>query len=176
MKIEMSDLREGPVTLEVNAQPRDLELQDPEFEFDSPVKGTVIFHAAGSTVLANGELETSARGKCVRCLEPARATIKAPVQVMYQHNPDLLKPDSGIGESEHEAIAYFDGESIEPQPELREAIMLELPGLPVCSPECRGLCPDCGANLNTDPCNCAHEQEESGDWKSELKKLKNKAE
>jgi uncharacterized protein len=38
-----------------------------------------------------------------------------------------------------------------------EQLYLGLPLKPICSPDCRGLCPSCGANRNTDPCDCADE-------------------
>lgn len=175
MKIQMSDLREGPVTLEVNARPQDLDLSDPEFEFSAPVTGEVVFHETGGKVLAHGQLSTEVRGKCVRCLEPASALVKAHVEVMYEHNPDLLKPTLEFSEGNDDIASYFDGESIDPKPELREALLLELPGLPVCSPECKGLCPECGANLNLpDACNCEQKNDDSGEWKEQLRKLKEK--
>jgi uncharacterized protein len=46
-------------------------------------------------------------------------------------------------------------DTIDLAPLVREAIMLELPLAPVCSPDCQGLCPTCGADLNDGPCGCA---------------------
>lgn len=48
-------------------------------------------------------------------------------------------------------------EFVDLTPELREAIILALPGYPVCRDDCRGLCPRCGANLNEGPCGCGPE-------------------
>ena len=173
MKIQMNDLREGPVTLEVNARAQELDLEDPEFEFTAPVTGTVTFHETSGKVLAHGSLSTAVLGKCVRCLEPATAQVTAPVEVLYEHNPELLKPSLELNENEPEIASYFDGESIDPKSELREAILLELPGLPLCSNDCKGLCPDCGANLNIpDACNCSHQEKSTGEWKEQLKKLR----
>ena len=43
------------------------------------------------------------------------------------------------------------GDLIDLEPVLRDAVVLELPFQPLCRPDCAGLCPQCGANLNDDP-------------------------
>lgn len=45
--------------------------------------------------------------------------------------------------------------------ELRQSIILALPSYPVCRPECLGVCPTCGKNLNEGPCTCRHETRDS---------------
>lgn len=48
--------------------------------------------------------------------------------------------------------------------ELREAILLDFPGYPVCRPDCRGLCPHCGADLNLGPCGCKDSDTPDACW------------
>lgn len=54
-------------------------------------------------------------------------------------------------------------EEVDITADLREAVLLELPRFPLCSEGCKGLCPQCGRNLNRGGCGC-HETEESGAW------------
>lgn len=56
-------------------------------------------------------------------------------------------------------------------PDLREEMLLQVPGFPVCSEQCAGLCAACGANLNRGPCACPKDRPGDGPW-SELGKLK----
>jgi uncharacterized protein len=45
-------------------------------------------------------------------------------------------------------------ESVDITPDLRETILLNLPSFPVCRPECAGICPQCGTDLNSNRCDC----------------------
>jgi uncharacterized protein len=67
---------------------------------------------------------------------------------------------------------------------LREVIMAELPELPLCRPDCRGLCPGCGVNLNREACRCPASKDSppagspsapvEPDWKRALRELKDR--
>ena len=51
-------------------------------------------------------------------------------------------------------ISYYQGDFIDLAPIICEQIILQIPIKVLCSEECKGLCPQCGANLNTSSCNC----------------------
>ena len=55
-------------------------------------------------------------------------------------------------------------EFVDLTPEMREAIILLLPGYPVCREDCKGLCAHCGANLNREPCTCTSTRTTDGAW------------
>ncbi|MBX7244236.1 MAG: DUF177 domain-containing protein [Candidatus Sumerlaeaceae bacterium] len=169
--VHVRDLHAGPQDLKVNCSPEQIELADNEFRFTSPVRGTVRFSIAGNKVMAKGQLETEAISGCVRCLQPVSVSIKAPVDVIFDHDEELLKPELEFLGAEDSTIAYFDGETIKPEQQFRESIMLDLPPLPLCRPDCKGLCPQCGADLNSAPCNCDRKSQDIG-WKSALKQIK----
>ena len=172
MKVEKRDLREGPVTLHIDSAPEAFELTDEDFRFQHPVKGQVHFHLVGPKVLAKGEVNTLATAICVRCLTEVDIPIKGIVDAVYENDPELLKPEAKIIGNADLSVVWFDGESISPEPEIRESIMLELPSAPVCNEGCKGLCPKCGANLNVENCQCMKEKETVSPWKTALKDLK----
>ncbi len=58
----------------------------------------------------------------------------------------LAAPDTEIG--------YYQEGGLVLEDVLREQVLLSLPARTLCSPDCKGLCPRCGHNLNTDPCTC----------------------
>jgi uncharacterized protein len=62
----------------------------------------------------------------------------------------------GEGDDEREDLEYsvYDGEEIDLTPFIREQMLLALPTRPLCSDDCRGLCPRCGANRNERDCGC----------------------
>lgn len=169
--ITMRNLDDGPVTLSVNATPERLDLSDPEFTF-GPVTGDVVFTQARPRVVAHGELHTVATAKCVRCLSDAHIPISAPVNAIYENEKQIRDTRGEAISPEEQVITPFNGDWIQPENELRESVLLELPSLPLCREDCKGLCPRCGENLNEGPCSCPTEGEDVSPWKAALKDLK----
>jgi len=92
-------------------------------------------------------------GECMRCLEPAAPRFDVDVR-------EVDVPGSG----EELRSPYVDDEGdLDLSRWVRDALALTLPAQIVCRPDCRGLCPQCGANLNEDP-EHAHEAEPDPRW------------
>ena len=95
-------------------------------------------------VLATGTAQARAVGECVRCLEPLERELQADFQELYAY------PDVEIEGDDGEELR-LEGDLLDLQQVLRDAVVLALPLLPVCRDDCPGLCPDCGARLDDDP-------------------------
>ena len=65
---------------------------------------------------------------------------------------------------------YYEGEIVDCDPLIYEQIVLQIPIKVLCTEDCRGLCPDCGTNLNLEACNCASDRVD--ERLAVLKKLK----
>ena len=96
-------------------------------------------------ILVTGTFSARAVGECVRCLEPIDKRVVAGFQEMY-----LFEAPSNPEEGDEEDHV-LEGESIDLEPVLRDAVVLALPHHPVCGPDCPGLCPECGARIADDP-------------------------
>jgi uncharacterized protein len=97
-------------------------------------------------ITADGTVAAPWRGECRRCGGPVSGTVVAEVRERYA-------PVGGTGRDEE---AYpLAGDELDLEPLARDAVLLELPLAPLCVADCRGLCPTCGANRNTEPCECA---------------------
>ena len=94
-------------------------------------------------VLVTGTATARAAGECVRCLDPLERELHASFQELYVY------PDSG-GADDEETLR-LEGDLIDLEPVVRDAVVLALPLAPVCRDGCRGLCPECGMRLNADP-------------------------
>jgi uncharacterized protein len=95
-------------------------------------------------ILVTGEVETEARGECVRCL----IDVTLPVQVEFQEL---------FAYSFDEAFDYtVQDDHVDLEPLVRDAVVLSLPFQPVCQEDCLGLCPECGVRLLDNP---GHEHE-----------------
>ena len=98
--------------------------------------------ARGHTVLVTGVISTKWHGSCRRCLADVGGDLSLEISEMYQKNP------------EDELIYPIANGMIDLEPLVRDAIVTELPLTPLCSSDCRGICPDCGADLNQEKCSC----------------------
>jgi uncharacterized protein len=65
------------------------------------------------------------------------------------HVDELFEEDPVEGETYR-----LDHDALDLQPLVRDALVLDLPHTPLCGPECRGLCPNCGTDRNTSSCDC----------------------
>jgi len=101
-----------------------------------------------------GHLDTELKTTCARCLEEAQLS----VQVDFRYT---LLPAPGAGKDEIELqtedleIAHYDGEIIDLDPLIAEQVLLQIPMKILCRESCRGLCLQCGTNLNLGGCDCS---------------------
>ena len=92
---------------------------------------------------------------CSRCLEPNRMPVDAPFDLRYFPATEAsTDPDREVGEEDLE-ISYYRDDQVDLNELLREQFYLVLPMKPLCTESCRGLCVQCGTNLNTGTCDCA---------------------
>ena len=107
-----------------------------------------------------GRLETTLELSCGRCLEPFRWPIESVFDLRYQ--PHATKTGDGEVEVEEDDLttAFYENDEIDLGQLMREQFYLALPMKPLCRPDCTGLCPSCGANLNQGACGCRIEWED----------------
>jgi uncharacterized protein len=101
-----------------------------------------------------GRLVTNVDVPCSRCLKLFRFHVEMPFDVLY------LPQNRNRGEGEREideeelAVAFYEDDVIDLGQLVREQSYLALPMKPLCREACRGLCPQCGTNLNVTACSC----------------------
>jgi uncharacterized protein len=94
-----------------------------------------------------GEVKGTAELTCSRCLKEFEQPTTAALDLVYGLTEEVLEEDLDV-----ERLA--EGRALDPQPEIFGALLSELPFKTVCSEGCRGLCTECGADLNAGPCQC----------------------
>lgn len=111
----------------------------------------------------SGHLSGVTQQDCRRCLTPTEATVDADVHVLFaETGEDVDDPDVyPVGGDRRDEIDLL--------PALREQWLLEVPAFLVCRPDCKGLCPKCGADLNAGTCDCTPESDAR--WEA-LRKLR----
>ena len=103
-------------------------------------------------VLATGEFDVVAKGECIRCLDPIELELSRNFQELYAYTPNSDDPD----ELEEDQL-LMEGEVMNLEGPVRDAIVLALPINPVCDENCQGLCPECGVKWTDLPDDHAHE-------------------
>ncbi len=91
---------------------------------------------------------------CARCVEVVEIPLAAEFDLIYRPlGADAGAPERSITAPETE-IGYYQEDSLLLEDVLREQVLLCLPVRTLCKPDCKGLCPRCGANRNSHPCTC----------------------
>jgi DUF177 domain-containing protein len=110
------------------------------------LRGTIRVTRVQAGLLVQGEVETQLRLGCVRCLDAFSLPTVLEIEETFRLPASKPKPEL--------PYAVADDGWIDLAPVLREQAWVAIPIKPLCSSECKGLCPECGANLNTEPCDC----------------------
>ena len=91
---------------------------------------------------------------CARCIEPVEIPLEAEFDLIFRPlGADTDAPERSITAPETE-IGYYQRDSLALEDVLREQVLLALPVRTLCKPDCKGLCPRCGANRNLQNCTC----------------------
>jgi uncharacterized protein len=102
----------------------------------------------------SGELHTRLELMCARCLEPVIEEISRDFDLFYRPMQSMTQDEDFRLKLDDTEIAFFEGNGLFLADVLAEQVLLALPMKAICRSDCRGLCPHCGANLNTDDCRC----------------------
>lgn len=125
-----------------------------EYEFGGATVIDLDVTKDGVRVRLQGWLDSMLRLECGRCLERFDFPVHRDLDLFYL--PQSHNRGQGEREIEDEdlSIGYYRDEVIDLGQVIREQFYLALPMKPLCRPDCRGLCPVCGTNLNQAPCAC----------------------
>ncbi|MCX5850125.1 MAG: DUF177 domain-containing protein [Deltaproteobacteria bacterium] len=126
--------------------------EKPDFILEKVDVNCLITKTSG-TVFIKGSFSALIDIDCSRCLERASLPIGSdfaytlyPAQAESREDLELMP--------EELEVSYYQGDIIDLAPIICEQIILQIPMKVLCSEECKGLCPHCGANLNTSSCKC----------------------
>ena len=102
------------------------------------------FFSTGERISLKATANAQVISRCAKCLEEVCLPIQAKIDALYARQPDPEDPD----------LYSFEASTLELTDAVRDALLLELPLRFLCSEDCKGLCPQCGVNLNKGFCTC----------------------
>ncbi len=171
MRISIEEIEEGYTHIELSCEAVEIAESLTDGYLISPVEASLDLNRTGNQILVTGNVEVKAILECARCLEGFEVLLSSPV--------DILCLLGGL-EATAEQIATWDSiievptrhGYIDFTDEIRSMLLVLIPIKPLCKPDCKGLCPICGTNLNKATCNCSKERFDPR-WEA-LKRLKDK--
>jgi uncharacterized protein len=161
MLLDLSKVHGPGQHVERRFEPAAFDPQDEEYEVATPVELSMdVEKADGDAFRVSGRARTKLAVSCSRCVEP----FEVPVETVFDLRYVPLVENAGedereIGEDDLATAFYREG-LLDVTELLREQFQLALPMKPLCTENCRGLCPECGANLNRTECGCAPKWED----------------
>jgi len=128
---------------------------DKDVEVGKPLVGRVRLLRIGDGILVTGNLSTEVNVPCRRCLASVAVPVEFHLEEEFRPSIDV---ETGrplpLEEDQDEATRTDAHHMLDLTEVVRQDLLLALPMSALCRPDCRGLCPVCGQNLNEGPCNC----------------------
>ena len=140
------------------------------FQVVGPVALAFDIHKDKEQFQLVGNVTTTLELPCSRCIEPFTQPVDAEFDLRYQPHAANSGEDEKEIEEDDLTTAFYQNDRIDLGQLMREQFYLSLPMKPLCRPDCQGLCPACGTNLNRGTCSCERVWEDPR--LAALKKLK----
>lgn len=163
MRLELSQYRQPETELHKVFQPAELPAGDEEYRVTAPVDLQLTIHKDQDRFRLVGTVTTELELQCSRCLEPFKLPVDREFDLRYLPAGAEPEPDDEEEtevEEDDVSLTFYRDEQIDLHELLREQFYLALPMKPLCSPGCKGICPQCGTNRNTAPCDCQPQWED----------------
>jgi uncharacterized protein len=160
MLLDVSTIGGGRDRFLRSYEPSAFESDDDSYRVIAPASLAFEVQKDGDRYRLVGTLTSALEVTCSRCLEPFTVPIDVPFDLWYV--PQVLNRGEGEREIEEDdlATAYFRDDLIDLGQLMREQFVLALPMKPLCLETCKGLCPQCGVNLNQVTCMCTRRWED----------------
>ena len=168
MFLDIKELELHPLEFKEEFQPGAIDLGG-EARQSTPLKASgraevVEEHQGKNLVIKDlrlrGRLSTELELQCARCLDPVPQKVDREFELLYRPlGADAGRDELSVTDAEAE-IGYYQGDGLLLEDVLREQVLLALPLKITCRADCKGLCPQCGKNLNQEQCSCSRELED----------------
>jgi uncharacterized protein len=154
MRIELENLEGGRGEFAHVYQPEDLNPVDERVQITEPAQVNGKVRLAGNEVFVNGHVETRAQVECDRCLKPVDLPVNADFTLEYIPGAEYESSAAAELTEAELSVSVFDGEAIDVDEIVKEQILLAVPTRMLCREDCKGICPECGTDLNSGECAC----------------------
>jgi uncharacterized protein len=160
--IEIEDLKPEPLHVRHTYEAGELKFEHDDASLMAPVLIEFCLTHEGRELQIEGEISTVVRRLCSRCLRGCRYPLSVKFALCYLPQPASTGREEEIELRDRDlAVGFYDGIRLDVDLMSLEQIELSMPMKLLCSEDCKGLCPNCGVDLNTGRCDCRTEATDS---------------
>ncbi len=155
MKLKVSDIDIDGTELDLTEE---ITIGEEGSDLLAPVSAQLRAFRDGSSVIVTGKAHADTELQCSRCLERFKTGIDSDVNITYlpeKENKDVS--EKHMLSEEELNTGYYADDIIDVSGLLSEFVSVNIPIKPLCLEDCKGLCPQCGTNLNAGTCECKDE-------------------
>jgi uncharacterized protein len=156
-RVKVSGLKDGSNQIRFELSPEDIEIrpwQGCELTLTRDVIAELDLLKQGARVYVSGTVNFQAEMNCSICAEPFRRESTEKLYIEFERGlPATPGHIHELGEDDL-VRTYYSQDEVNLLPVIRDTILLSNPIAPQCRPDCKGICPECGANLNQGGCAC----------------------
>lgn len=150
----ISDIPAEGLQVQCDENPVELDVTAPGVRFVEPVVVDVWLAKAGQAVTVTGRIAAPVAFECVRCLREFPTMLEIPVHAQFLPPPPVLTPGEHRMPVEEAEEYYYHDDTVVLDDLVRQELLLAMPFNPQCRSDCRGLCVQCGQDLNVGSCGC----------------------
>jgi len=159
--IEIEDLKPEPLHIRHVFPIGEIKFSHEDAALSAPVATDFVLTHKDRDLRVDGTVETAIRFKCSRCAKDFSRSFAARFNLSYLPQPKWSENAEIELRYEDMEVAYYDGIALDVDLMVLEQIELAMPMKFVCREDCKGLCYQCGADLNEGACLCKHEDTDS---------------
>jgi uncharacterized protein len=154
MFLDVNELAVHKVRISKGFAPGTIDFQTKDFRQLEPIEVRATAELIEGQIRVSGTLHTRLELVCARCLEEVTEEVSREFDLYYRHCKDEPRAEEMRLKDDDTEIGFFEGEGIFLTDILAEQVLLAIPVKVICRSDCRGLCPQCGANQNSEDCRC----------------------
>jgi len=162
MEFKVIELEREPIEFDLALPPGQVDLGDEAKQLGdlatSGLAEVLHEHRGPKDIVADIRLRGKFAGKfevpCARCVEPVEIPLESEFDLIFRPVVADTEPTERSITAPETEIGYYQKDSLLLEDVLREQVLLSLPVRTLCKPDCKGLCPRCGQNRNSQDCSC----------------------
>jgi len=154
MFLDVKELAVRKIRIRKSYAPGTVDYHTGDFRQVEPLEVRATAELLEGQIRVTGELHTRLEMNCARCLEPVNEDVAREFDLFYRPLATMTKEEEERLKLDDTEIAFFEGKGLFLADVLAEQVLLALPMRAICRSDCRGLCPQCGVNLNNEECRC----------------------